>query len=137
MGKRSPGHIEQLLAFGDELLSERVGVPGFVVGMASGGVGGLLPGVGFGVGDEAELAGDLGWCAGVSAFGFEGAGFELAMGHAVDDGSFGAYFQGADRGQAHVLEFGIAAVRRRATAWSGSVIPAASRYAAAAAARRA
>lgn len=33
----------ELLAFGDELLSERVGVRGFVVGIANGGVGGLLP----------------------------------------------------------------------------------------------
>ena len=75
------------------------------------GVGGLLPGVGLGLGGEPELAGDVGRGAGLGAFGVEGAGFELAAGHAADDGGFVAYFQGADRGLAHVLEFGVAAVR--------------------------
>ena len=84
--------------------------PGLVV--AGGGVGGLLPGVGFGLGGEAELARDVRRGAGLGAFGLAGAGFELAAGHAADDGGFVAYLQGADRGQAHAFEFGAAAVRK-------------------------
>ena len=56
--------------------------------MVGGGVGGLLPGVGFGLGGEAELARDVGRGAGPGAFGLAGAGFELAAAHAADDGGF-------------------------------------------------
>jgi hypothetical protein len=88
----------ELLAFGGELPAERLGVCGPSLVMASGGISGLLPGIGFGLGGEAELAGDVGWGAGLGSSGFEGAGFELALSHAVDDGGFVTYFQGADRG---------------------------------------
>jgi hypothetical protein len=90
--------------------------------VAGGGVGGSLPGVGFGLGGEPELSGDVGRGAVLGAFGLEGAGFELAMGHTADDVIFVAYFQGADGGQAHGFEFGLLRCGRSATACSGSVI---------------
>jgi hypothetical protein len=66
--------------------------------MAGGGVGGLLPGVGFGLGGETELTGDIGWGDDLRPFRFEDAGFELTVAHAADDGGFVADLQGADRG---------------------------------------
>lgn len=80
------------------------------------------------------LRGALG---GPGAFGLEGAGFELAVGHAVDDVGFVTYLQGADRGQTDVFEFGLAAVREERDGLLRVGDPAASRYAAATAARRA
>ena len=88
----------KLLALGGELAGERLRVYGLGVVVARGGIGGLLPGVGFGLGGEPELAGDVGWGAGLGAFGPESAGLELAVGHAADDFGFVAYLQGADRG---------------------------------------
>ena len=101
----------ELLAFGGNLAGECLRVRGLGVVVAGGGVGGLLPGVGFGLGGEAELAGDVGRGGGLGAFGVQDASFELAAGQAADDVGFVADFQGADGGLPHVFEFGVAAVR--------------------------
>jgi hypothetical protein len=77
------------------------------------GLGRLLPGTGFGLRGEPQLAGHVGRGAGLSAFGLKGTGFELAVGHAVDDVIFVAYFEGADGGHAHVFELGAAAMHEK------------------------
>lgn len=101
-----------MLAFDGDLAGQRLRVRGLGVVVADGG-GGLLPGVGFGLGREAELAGDVGWGDGLGAFAVQDAGFEFAAGQAADDVGFVADFQGADGGLPHVFEFGVAAV------WAG------------------
>jgi hypothetical protein len=73
-------------------------VCGLGVVVSRGRIGMLAPGVGFGLGDAAQLAGDVGRGAGLCVFGLESAGLELATGHAPDDVGFVADFQGADRG---------------------------------------
>jgi hypothetical protein len=56
------------------------------------GVGGLLPGVGFGLGGEPQLAGDVGRGPDEGAILVEDPGFELAVGHAAGDLGFVADF---------------------------------------------
>jgi hypothetical protein len=95
----------RLLLFG-RLLGQSAA---FQLGLGPG--GGVLPGVGFGLGGEPQLAGYFGRGARLGAFGFQDADFELAAGHAAHDVGFVTYLQGADRGLAHALEFGVATVR--------------------------
>ena len=79
--------------------------------VSGGGVGYLLPGVGFGLGGEPELAGYFRRGGDLGAFGIQNAGFEFAAGHAAHDVGFVANLQSADGGLAHAFEFGVAAVR--------------------------
>ncbi len=75
------------------------------------GVGGLGERVGFGLGCEPQLAAHVWRGAGLGAFSLEDVGFEFAAGHAADDVGLVTYLQGADRGCAEVLEFGVVQVR--------------------------
>ena len=74
----------ELLAFGSELASQCLCVHGVALVVLGSGVGGLLPGVGFGLGGEAELAGDVRRGGGLGAVGVQDAGFEFAAGQAAD-----------------------------------------------------
>jgi hypothetical protein len=103
----------ELLAFGGNLAGERLRVRGLGVVVLGGGVGGLLPGVGFGLGGEPELAGHLRWGGDVGALGVQDAGFELAASQAAHEVGFVTDFQGTDGGLPHVFEFGAAPVRAR------------------------
>ena len=55
--------------FGSDLACQRLRARGLGVIVPGGGICGLLTGVGFGSGDEPQLAGYLGWGAGLGAFG--------------------------------------------------------------------
>jgi hypothetical protein len=101
----------ELLAFGGNLAGECLRARGLGVVVLGSGLRGLLPGVGFGLGGEPELAGHLRWGGDVGTLGVQDAGFELAAGHAAHDVGFVADFQGADRGLPHGFEFRAAPVR--------------------------
>jgi hypothetical protein len=57
----------ELLMFGGDLAGQRMRVRGLGVVVPGGGVGGLSPGVGFGLGGKPQLTGHLGWGAGLDA----------------------------------------------------------------------
>ena len=117
----------ELLALGGHVAGERLGVRRSGLVVPDLGVGGLLPGVGFGLGGEPQFPGDVGRGAGQGAVPVEDPGLELALGHAADDLGFVAYFQGADRGRRRWSSSGLPRCGSGAMAWPGSVIPAASR----------
>ena len=101
----------ELLALGGQVPGERRRVRRSGRVVPDLGVGGLLPGVGFGLGGEPQFPGHVRRGAGQGAVPVEDPGLQLALAHAADDLGFVAYFQGADRGSAQVVQFGVAAVR--------------------------
>ena len=115
-GRVGPCFVRRVVGFellppGGELAGECAGAGGFGGVVADLGVCGLLPGVGFGLGGGAQLAGHVGRGGGLGAFGGGGVGFELAAVHAGPHGGLVGDFEVADGFLPLVLEFGVAVVR--------------------------
>ena len=101
----------EALAFGGELGGEDGDTDSASSVALSTAIGGLPVGIGFSLGDEPELAADVGRGSGADALTLKDLRFEFAAVQVADDVGFVADLQGSEDGLTHGFEFGVAAVR--------------------------